>query len=66
MKRADRISAWLEAVHLAGFEAAEADRFFGAPKVEGVGSLPLELRAPMAVKAAFLARHAALMAACGG
>ena len=66
VKRADRISAWLEAVHLAGFEAAEADRFFGAPKVEGVGSLPLELRAPMAVKAAFLARHAALMAACGG
>lgn len=66
VKRADRISAWLEAVHLAGFEAAEADRFFGAPKVEGVGSLPLELRAPMAVKAAFLARHAGLMAACGG
>src|SRR5690606_27410141 len=29
IKRADRISAWLEAVQLAGFSAAEADRFFG-------------------------------------
>ena len=60
IKRADRISAWLEAVHLAGFDAGEADRFFGAPKVEGVGSLALRLRAPLQVKAAFLERHAAL------
>lgn len=66
IKRADRISAWLEAVHLAGFDAGEADRFFGPPRVEGVGSLTLELRAPRAVEAAFVARHAALMAACGG
>src|SRR4029079_1148349 len=27
IKRADRISAWLEAVHIAGFAAAEANRF---------------------------------------
>jgi hypothetical protein len=31
IKKADRISAWLEAVQLAGFSEAEADRFFGVP-----------------------------------
>ena len=39
IKRADRISAWLEAVRIAGFAEAEADRFFGAPRLAGVGSL---------------------------
>ena len=50
IKRADRISAWLEAVHLAGFAAAEADRFFGAPKVEGLGEMRLRLRPPAEVR----------------
>ena len=31
IKTADRISAWFEAVQLAGFTATEADGFFGAP-----------------------------------
>ncbi len=31
IKRADRMSAWLEAVQIAGFTRAEADRFFGTP-----------------------------------
>ena len=60
IKRADRISAWLEAVHIAGFAAAEADRFFGTPRIEGLGELTLRLRPPSAVKADFLARHAEL------
>ena len=64
IKRADRVSAWLEATQLAGFAVAEANRFFGAPRVEGLGSLELRLRPPVEVKAAFLARHAALIAAC--
>ena len=34
IKRADRISAWFEAVRLAGFSAAEADGFFGAPAAD--------------------------------
>jgi 5'-deoxynucleotidase YfbR-like HD superfamily hydrolase len=34
IKKADRISAWLEAVQLAGFSEAEADRFFGRPAPE--------------------------------
>jgi 5'-deoxynucleotidase YfbR-like HD superfamily hydrolase len=64
IKRADRISAWLEAVHLAGFEAREADRFFGVPKVEGLAEMALQLRSPAEVRQAFLARHAELCAAC--
>ncbi len=31
IKAADRISAWFEAVNLAGFNAGEADGFFGPP-----------------------------------
>jgi 5'-deoxynucleotidase YfbR-like HD superfamily hydrolase len=61
IKRADRVSAWLEATQLAGFAVAEANRFFGPPRVEGVGAMRLHLRPPMVVKAAFLERHAALM-----
>ncbi len=60
IKRADRISAWLEAVQLAGFAAAEANRFFGVPKVEGLGEIAIRLRPPAEVRADFLERHAAL------
>ena len=45
---------------LAGFEAREADRFFGVPKVEGLGEMRLHLRPPAEVRRAFLDRHAAL------
>ena len=64
IKRADRISAWLEAVHIAGFAAAEANRFFGLPRVEGLSEVALKLRSPAETKLAFLARHAALLGAC--
>lgn len=61
IKRADRISAWLEATQIAGFTRDEADRFFGRPPAELAG-LRLEPRPPSEVRAAFLARHAALIA----
>jgi 5'-deoxynucleotidase YfbR-like HD superfamily hydrolase len=64
IKRADGISAWLEAVRIAGFGEAEANRLFGKPRLEGVGALHLHLRPPQEVKRAFLARHAQLLAAC--
>lgn len=64
IKRADRISAWLEAVRIAGFAEAEANRLFGAPRLAGVAGMALPLRPPAEVKRAFLARHAALLAAC--
>jgi uncharacterized protein len=64
IKRADRVSAWLEAVRIAGFEVPEANRLFGPPKLAGVVDRALPLRPPMEVKRDFLARHAGLMAAC--
>ncbi|MBF9048177.1 HD domain-containing protein [Rhodobacterales bacterium LSUCC0031] len=63
IKRADKVSAWLEATQLAGFSVAEADRFFGAPDPALIAGLELVLRPPIAVRDAFTARHAALMAA---
>ena len=66
IKRADRLSAWLEAVRIAGFERAEADRFFGRPEADALDGLTIAPRPPAEVRADFLARHAALMAACDG
>lgn len=61
IKRADRISAYLEATQIAGFEDAEAARFFGRPKAEDIAGLRLELRPPVDVRRAFVARHDALL-----
>lgn len=62
IKKADRISAWLEAQQIAGFTEAEADKLFLAPKTDDLRKTRLSLRAPMPVKADFLNRHAELMA----
>lgn len=61
IKRADRVCAWLEAVQLAGFTEAEADKFFGRPRLDGLPALaPLP---PAEARAAFLARFRALAGA---
>jgi 5'-deoxynucleotidase YfbR-like HD superfamily hydrolase len=62
IKRADRISAWLEAVRIAGFGEPEANRLFGVPRLEGVGSMVLRLRSPAETRVAFLQRHSTLQA----
>ncbi|TCP61155.1 hypothetical protein EV663_106102 [Rhodovulum bhavnagarense] len=62
IKRADKLSAWLEATQIAGFDVAEANRFFGKPKPELIEGLALHLRPPVEVRAAYTARHAALLA----
>jgi len=61
IKRADTLSAWLEATQIAGFSRAEADRIFGRPGPEVLG-VSIAPRPPAEVRAAFVARHAALMA----
>ncbi|MDW4549114.1 HD family hydrolase [Defluviimonas sp. D31] len=61
IKHADHLSAWLEAVQIAGFSRAEADRFFGVPDALTVRGLSIRLRPPVEVRAEFIARHAALM-----
>ena len=62
IKKADKLSAWLEAVQIAGFSMAEADRFFGKPDSSLAQSLEIRLRPPVSVRADFTARHHALLA----
>ena len=62
IKRADKLSAWLEATQLAGFTATEANKFFGRPRNGENEGLTLHLREPIAARAAYTARHAALLA----
>jgi uncharacterized protein len=64
IKTADKVSAWLEAVQIAGFSEAEADRLFGRPGLQLLTGLAIRLRPPAVVRADFVARHAALLAAC--
>ncbi|NSY37371.1 HD domain-containing protein [Leisingera sp. ANG59] len=62
IKRADKVSAWMEAVQIAGFSEKEASRFFGRPKPEVVEGLNIVLRPPLETRMAFLNRHADLLA----
>ncbi|MEZ5798657.1 MAG: HD family hydrolase [Paracoccaceae bacterium] len=64
IKAADRVSAWLEAVQIAGFTEPEADRFFGKPAATLIAGMEIRLRPPAPVRADFVARHAELLAAC--
>ncbi len=64
IKVADKVSAWLEAVQIAGFTEAEADRLFGRPDRGMLGGLQIRLRPPAVVRADYVARHDALLAAC--
>ncbi|HVG46718.1 MAG TPA: HD family hydrolase [Rubellimicrobium sp.] len=61
IKRADKVSAWLEATRIAGFSVPEADRIFGRPPDGVLAGLEIRLRPPMTARAAFLARHEELM-----
>lgn len=62
IKAADKVSAWLEAVQIAGFTIAEANRLFGKPQDTLLAGLTLHLRPPVEVRADFTARHMALLA----
>jgi 5'-nucleotidase len=65
IKKADKISAWMEATQIAGFSEAEADKLFGKPDVGILRDLTITLRPPVEVRTAFTARHADLMAQMG-
>ena len=62
IKKADQVSAWMEATRIAGFSETEASRFFGRPAPELVAGLDILLRPPVTVRNDFTARHLALMA----
>lgn len=61
IKKADKISAWLEAVQIAGFTVTEADKFFGKPDPSIAQNSKIQLRPPLEVRQDFTARHATLM-----
>ncbi|WP_282095952.1 HD family hydrolase [Epibacterium ulvae] len=63
IKRADKISAWMEAVQIAGFSEQEASKFFGRPKPELIQDLKIDLRPPKEVRHDFVSRHQELLEA---
>ncbi|MFD1342626.1 hypothetical protein [Litorisediminicola beolgyonensis] len=65
IKKADKVSAWMEAVEIAGFSVTEANRFFGAPDPKLREGLSIRLRPAAETRAEFTARHAALLAEIG-
>jgi len=55
IKRADRLSAWMEATRIAGFSNAEANRFFGRPDPGIIEGLEIRLRPPSEVRRSYAA-----------
>jgi 5'-deoxynucleotidase YfbR-like HD superfamily hydrolase len=61
IKKADKISAWMEATQIAGFTTAEADRFFGKPDLSLIEGLRIDLRPPKQVRESYIDRHLSLL-----
>lgn len=61
IKKADKVSAWLEATQIAGFSEAESNKLFGKQDEMLVRDLRIHLRPPVHARNAFTARHAELM-----
>jgi len=64
IKKADKISAWMEATQIAGFTESEATRFFGYPPADMITDLHIVLRPPIEARRDFTARHAVLLEQC--
>lgn len=62
IKKADQISAWMEATEIAGFTKTEANKLFGAPDLDMIADLHIELRPPIDARRDLTARHAELLA----
>ncbi|WP_341368995.1 HD family hydrolase [Yoonia sp. BS5-3] len=63
IKKADKLSAWLEAVQIAGFTIDEANKIFGKQDPMLTKKLHIRLRPPMEVRDDFTALHQKLMEA---
>lgn len=61
IKKADRLSAWLEATQIAGFSVEESDKLFGKPDPALLNGFSISLRPPVEVRHDFTARHKALL-----
>ena len=61
IKRADKISAWMEATQIAGFSETEASKLFGKPDPELFTNLAIVLRPPVETRTAFTTRYSELI-----
>ena len=61
IKIADKNSAWLEAVKIAGFSKAEANKIFGIPKLNILNKIEIISKSPLEAKVLFLKRHSDLI-----
>ncbi len=61
IKKADKVSARLEAEQIAGFSQNEADQIFGKLDANLTTGLSIRLRPPLEARNEFTARHAALL-----
>ena len=62
IKKADLVSAWLEATQIAGFSVEESNKLFGKQDQNIVKDLRIHLRPPVQTRNAFTARHEELLA----
>ncbi|SEL04311.1 HD domain-containing protein [Pacificibacter marinus] len=62
IKKADKVSAWLEATQIAGFSETESTKLFGKQNEALVQNLRIHLRPPVHARNAFTTRHTELMA----
>lgn len=60
IKKADKVSAWMEAVQIAGFSEDEANTLFGKIEQETIEGLEITLRPPLEVRTDFTQKHAEL------
>lgn len=61
IKIADKSSAWLEAIQIAGFSRTEADKLFGKQNHNLVKEFTIQLREPVVARQAFTNRHNELL-----
>lgn len=61
IKKADKVSAWMEAIQIAGFSQSEADKIFGKQDPNLARTEKIRLRPPLEVRLEFTARHNELM-----
>lgn len=61
IKKADRISAWMEASQIAGFSEREADKLFGKPDHSVLRGMTIKIRPPLEAREEFTARHHTLL-----
>jgi len=65
IKKADRISAWMEAVQIAGFTKTEANKLFGRPDTSVIADSSIDLRPPVEVRNAYTSRLKQLLELMG-